>query len=775
VTEHDARTLPAALCALITCAWAAPSGRWGWAVALWVGVAALSALCVRRWGDIVRAVSVAAAVTAVIALVGLIRSLVAFAPEVDAAIGAQAAVSVEGTVVGQPRPVSANSFTGEQRVMVRVRLSSACAQPCEHRLTAHGDADLALASTDIPTVGEGVVATGTAGTSRDARAFMVVWDAQWEPTTRHDALLTWIAGVRERTRSHATGLNTQVRPLVLGMVLGDTRDLPPDLQHAMQVTSLTHLTAVSGSHFAIVTLAVGALIRRLVRWRAVRSIILATVMGLLSVLVGPEPSVLRALTMAVAVAAGIAWGRPSQALPALGTGVLALLAIEPALGASIGLQLSALAVVAIVVWAPHLRRILARWVIPAAATAISVPTAAWLACWPLLVDLSPGLGPYAVPANLIAGVAAFPVTVLGLAGVVLGGVWAGAQVGLLTAASWCAWPVVWAARVFAAAPGAWLAWPHGVTGVVLASAVVALLAWGTMARGAAPAVRVAAAVVAVVVQIGSPMLSAHVAVAKDAAIVVCDVGQGDMSMILAGNGSAIVIDTGPAGGGGAQCARRYGVHHVALLVLTHPHADHDGGLAELKRVASIDQIWVSPAALDPANDVAASMARQWGITVRVPQAGDRFEAGRAQVVVLAAGNSSRGASPGSTDADADLNDASLAVWARSGPASGLFLADLQTAGQDALAAVIARGVIVDVVKVAHHGSRVQSQRLADLVTARVAAISVGATNPYGHPNLATISMYRTRAGVVMTTARCGDIVITSHQQVAARCQSGVAG
>jgi competence protein ComEC len=776
VTEHDARTLPAALAAMVTCALVAGSGTWLRAASL-LGLAAVAGFLVarravrnRRVNAVCRTIATACLLACVIAGIGAFRAATALPSAVSSAPEAGDRVSVRGVVVADARPLGPDAWSGVERYSVRLVVDRACAVPCAAPERARATVDIVTESA-VPPLGAEVTATGVARESRDSRVALVLWGAEPQTTGREDVVLSLIGTAREQTRAQAQGLHPDVRDLTTGMVLGDTRAMPPALADAMRKTSLTHLTAVSGSHFAIVTLALGALLRTTVRRRSVRAVTLGVAMVSLTVFVGPDPSVQRALTMALAVAIGMWWGRPSQALPALGVGILVLLAIEPNLGASIGLQLSALAVVAIVVWAPRLRDLFSRWLLRSAATALAVPLAAWLACWPLLVTINPGLGPYAVPANLIAGLAAFPVTLIGLAGAVVGQAWPGAGIALLGVASWCAWPVVWAARSFSAAPGAWAAWPSGVTGVVLAAVVSALIAWGTMASQVRVAWRAGAAIAGVVVSVASPVLSAQVQVGvEDAAVVVCDVGQGDMTLVMAGDAEAVVIDTGPPGGAGADCLRRYGVTSIPLLILTHPHADHDGAIGEILEAAAVGEVWVSPVTGDPRHAGAVRIASRHGVPVSVPRVGDTAEFDAARIVVM--GPETTGG-PGA--GEHELNDASIVVWVTAGAASALLLGDAESASQDWLARRMGDGVVVDLVKVAHHGSRIQSDHLAGAITARIAAVSVGERNSYGHPHPDTIDLYKARAAHVLTTSSCGDIVVTSSQKVAAQCLSSMAG
>jgi competence protein ComEC len=243
-----------------------------------------------------------------------------------------------------------------------------------------------------------------------------------------------------------------------------------------------------------------------------------------------------------------------------------------------------------------------------------------------------------------------------------------------------------------------------------------------------------------------------------------------MMLVRIADHSAAVVDTGPPGGAGAECLRRYGVREIPLLVLTHPHADHDGAVAEIARVAHIDEAWVSPAAVTAGHDVGASDARAAGAVVTAASAGQMWSMGDVAMTVLYPR-----AGPSRASNSSEINDASVALSIRAGPVTALAWGDLETAGQDLAASSLSAPVVVDLVKVAHHGSSVQSADLATAVTARVAAISVGADNSYGHPAEETIALYARHAAVVMTTARCGDIAIGGDGTVASACPLGVAG
>ncbi len=797
--EHDARLIPAALASLVSCAFAGAYRQWdevalGWGVAAVAVVVAVVIVVVvpvvvpvartgvngnrargphgmpsRRWRDAASVCALACALTAVVTATAAARWH-HDVPEWARSPTSGAPVTIEGTVVSDARPAGRDAWTGERRWSVALDAAEACVLPCAGLQPVRMTVDVIGAVVEPPRLGDRVHVEGRASQSKDSRRALTLWDASITPLDGSNVAFAVVASVRDSARTAARGLPGEVRGLTLGMAIGDTAEVPPSLDAAMRTTGLTHLTAVSGSHFAIVTLALGWLLRRVIRSRPVRAAVLAMGMSMLAALVLPEPSVLRALTMSLSVALGWWWGRPARAFPALGAGLLVLLLAEPGLAGAIGLQLSVVAVIVIVAWSPRLAVVLGRWMLAPLARALAVPLSAWLGCWPLLVALRPGVGPYAVAANLVSALAAFPVTVLGLLATAVSTVWGGGGAVLMQASGVCAWPVVWSARAFAAAPGAWIAWPQGAVGIALAAAITGCLVLATATARLRVGFRLAAAIVAAVLAGTSSAWTVAVGPAMDDwRVVVCDVGQGDMMMVRVDAHSAVVVDTGPAGGAGASCLRRYGVTRVPLLVLTHPHADHDGAVNELAAAASIDQAWVSPAAMGLGHDAGARDAASDGIPVSVPRQTDTWSLGDVSLAVLYPPGTVANASTSS-----EINDASITVAIRTGPLTVLALGDLEKGGQGALARILRTPVVVDLVKVAHHGSASQSPELANLITARVATISVGKENPYGHPAPQTRALYASRALAVLTTAECGDIALGDHA-VASGCPSSVAG
>ncbi|MBN0041304.1 ComEC/Rec2 family competence protein [Cellulosimicrobium cellulans] len=281
------------------------------------------------------------------------------------------------------------------------------------------------------------------------------------------AFLRGVHAMRRGLLDATDALSPQARGLVPGVAIGDTSRLDPALDEAMRTTSLTHVTAVSGGHFAIVVACVAALCVLVRAPRALRVVVTGAAMVGFVVLVHPEPSVLRAAAMGVVGVVGIALGRPSRAVAALGAGVVVLLVVDPWLARSYGFVLSVAATAGLALLTAPLAGRLAPWTGRTAAHVVAVPVAAQAACAPVLVLLDPSVSTWSVPANLLAAPALGPATVLGVLATLVAPWWPGAATALAWAAGFFTGWIAGVAEAFAGLPGARLPWPGGVGGLVL--------------------------------------------------------------------------------------------------------------------------------------------------------------------------------------------------------------------------------------------------------------------------------------------------------------------
>ena len=555
-----------------------------------------------------------------------------------------------------------------------------------------------------------------------------------------------------------TGLQRACAPLPVepggllpGLVIGDTSRLDPALVEDFRTTGLTHLTAVSGSNVAIVA---GAVLL-LVRWsrlgpRLAAGLGTAAVVGFV-VLARPSPSVLRAAVMGGLGLLALGSARHRATLPALCASVLVLVLVDPELAGDAGFALSVLATGGLVLLAPGWRDALrARRVPPGLAEALAVPAAAQVACAPVIAGISGSVSLVAVPANLLAVPAVAPATILGVVAAVLSPLWpAGAQ-----GVAWLGqWPARWLVAVAhhgARVPSGELPWlPGAVGGLLLAAVLVA----GLLAIRR-PAIRRLVAVVAAAAVLGAVPVQLVAGGWPPAGwlAVACAVGQGDAIVLPVAAGQAVVVDAGPEPLGVDRCLRSLAVDAVPLLVITHFHADHVGGIAGVFRGRTVGGV-VTPSWPEPATGrtVVQQAATANGVPVREIGVDWAWAAGPLRLAVLGPPHPISGTR-------SDPNNNSLVVRVAIGPVTVLLAGDAEEVEQAAvLGAYGPVPLAVDVLKVAHHGSSYQDIAFLDAVRPRLALVSVGVGNPYGHPNSAVLDRLGRGGARVVRTDTAGDV------------------
>lgn len=258
-------------------------------------------------------------------------------------------------------------------------------------------------------------------------------------------------------------LGADAPELVIGVVLGDDTGLEAATTKNMRASNLTHLTAVSGEHVALVLAATLTLCGPLpVRLKTL--IGLFTLVGLV-LLVQPSGSVLRAAAMGSVQLVGLSVGRQASALPAWAAGAIVLLLIDPWQACDWGFVLSIAATGGLIMLAPGIERQLGRLMPTFFAQLAAIPLAAQLACGPLLIALNPHISMWGVVANMLAAPVVAVVTYTGLAATALATALPPLAQLLVLPALWgCAW-LECIAHFFAHLPGAQVNWPGKLSGV----------------------------------------------------------------------------------------------------------------------------------------------------------------------------------------------------------------------------------------------------------------------------------------------------------------------
>jgi competence protein ComEC len=231
-------------------------------------------------------------------------------------------------------------------------------------------------------------------------------------------------------------------------------------------------------------------------------------------------------------------------------------------------------------------------------------------------------------------------------------------------------------------------------------------------------------------------------------ITILDVGQGDAVLLQVAEG-AVLVDQGPPEAEVADQLAELGVERIAALVLTHPQRDHIGGAAEVLERIQVDTILDPqiPAASED-HDEAVEAAREHSVAIVGARAGQSFRVGALRLRVLWPDGP---ASPGT-----DPNASAVVLLASYGSVDALLTADAE--GD---VTVPIRPPPVEILKVAHHGSAdPRLPELLELLRPRVAVVSVGSRNDYGHPTPETMAALAAFRGLdVRRTDRDGRVTI----------------
>ena len=260
--------------------------------------------------------------------------------------------------------------------------------------------------------------------------------------------------------------------------------------------------------------------------------------------------------------------------------------------------------------------------------------------------------------------------------------------------------------------------------------------------GLAAAIRalrpLAAMVGAVALAVSSISLAGHT---EGPAFVALDVGQGDALVLLSSSGETVLVDGGDSGLVVLGGLARHGVDSIDLLVVTHPHLDHFGGLTDVLSRLPVGQLWYSGSP-DHGSEFEAFLAMAAQHTHVVEPTRGRYTIGSISLEVL--GPVRRYASP---------NDQSVVIRAVLANTTVLLTGDVELHAQDDLGSVSAM-----VLKVPHHGAATSDGGWLASTGASIAVISVG-ENSFGHPSLELLDDLRAAGMTIRRTDREGDVVV----------------
>lgn len=581
-----------------------------------------------------------------------------------------------------------------------------------------------------------------------------------------DATITRLHGAnalnrwRSRVAARLDRLFGPDGPMVRALLIADTRGLDPTLRERYADAGLVHMLSISGLHVAIVggalLLVLGALRLR----PAVAAMAAVWITALYVLAIGAPAPAVRSATLFAATQLTRLWQRPTSPWGTFALGALVPL-IEPRTVLDLGYQLSVSGYAAIIVAGRVGRRLPRGWrgwrqslskelIAGGLSTLATAPLVAWH--FGRLSLVAPVSNLFAGPIISLLQPTLFLTMLLP------------EEFGAAFTAD-AARPLLRAmdavAAAAASAPGAAIVVaPSRVSIAMALVGTVAILVAG-WARHWMPPLTIA-------VTSGAFMLWVPDLPSRDRRAMevhLLDVGQGDAIALRTPKGRWVLVDAGrswKSGDAGRATVvpylRRQG-GELALLVLTHPHADHIGGAASVLRA-------LRPRELRDAAFVEGSVgyrdllrtAAAVGTRWQRVRPGERIELDGVTLDFLAPDSAW-------TVALDDPNDASTVVRARYGDVRLLLTGDAEVEEEGWLLRADREALRAEVLKVGHHGSRTSStEDFIDAVRPRVALVSVGAANTYGHPSPEVMRRLTAAGATVLRTDQLGTVILRTDGQ-----------
>ena len=597
--------------------------------------------------------------------------------------------------------------------------------------------------------GEKFTVTGVAFPTAERRvAALIATTGNFRKLSQANYLQRVSAKIRDAFRKSAISVGGAGGALIPGLVIGDTSLEEPNFAVNMRRVGLSHLTAVSGANFAIIA----AFLLWLSQWvfKRVRSRLILTSLVLIGFifLVRPSPSVLRASVMSAVILIAKARGIKADSIPSLGLAIAFLILMDPFQAIDPGFALSVAATAGILLLAPKLEAYLGeKFGHEKFAELIAIPLSATIMCTPVILAISGLFSLVSIPANILAEPVVAPITVIGFIAAIVSPITPGISHLLLVLIKPLAQLIVWISNFASGLPV--LILPKSYLGAGIALLVIALV---KLRKWFALSLLLVAAIL--VIALPGRWPGANWSVAN------CNVGQGDGLAINLGNHEALVIDVGPDSKLMDKCLKDLRIERIPLLVLSHFHADHVHGLDGVLSGRKVSSVWVSNFD-QPKSERDTAVLLMGNIPIHQATTGEvvRFQSAKGQVEIQVLWPSKVQSNfdvlPGDGSA---INNSSIALIITVGNLRIFSAGDLEPQAQAAMLA-LTKIAPVDIYKVSHHGSSFQYLPLLSALHPKIALISVGAGNSYGHPAASTVNALQSIGATVLRTDQDGALSV----------------
>lgn len=551
-------------------------------------------------------------------------------------------------------------------------------------------------------------------------------------------------------------LPPQQAGLLNGMLIGYREGLTEEVEDVFSKSGLTHIMAVSGANIAFIMLPLVFIFKKLRFKKAVSNILIIGILIMFTFITGFEPSVLRAVIMAVVVLVGQIIMRETEIYTSIAFAAIVLLLYNPGSLFSIGFQLSFAATISLVLFYKNIKNMIDFSFIPEFLVDVLASTlAAQVGVLPITVFYFNKISIVSILSNLIVLPVVEFITILGALMAVLGQV----HIGLSILLGYCNNAllsfVLFATKVTAELPYSvvTVSTPSVILIIVYYIAVIYYLWYKPKHK-----VKLHFKYYALAGTLTAALIMINLFLPKGMEVVFLDVGQGDCAFIKTQGGKNVLIDGGPDYAGENTVVPfllDYGISKLDLVVLTHGHDDHAKGVIPVFEYFAVDNIVMPDTVLEERLIGVYEIAQKKNIPVEGCEKGDVINLDPKTYIEILHPKE------GSYIEESPQNNNSLVLMLCYGDVKILFTGDIEKQAEELLLKDITE-LDADVMKVAHHGSSTSStEEFIESVNPAVAVISVGSNN-FGHPSDTVLDLFESKNIEVVRTDRCGAIVLKTR-------------
>lgn len=565
------------------------------------------------------------------------------------------------------------------------------------------------------------------------------------------------------TATSEENINTEAIALLKGLVLGDRTELfELSLYREVKILGLAHLVAVSGSHLVIVMGFVSLVLKGLRVSKAIAIGIQISLLGIYVCMVGFPISCIRAALMTGVSILSFTMSRRSHALSGLGIVIVILMVISPSTAFSLSFALSALSTLGIVLFMPLISswmRVKNRFVQTFLIDPIAMTLASLVLTFPLSIASFSMFSIIAPLANCVASLLVSIICIVGLIAFVA-----------LPLEPLCLVLLTFAIGV----TQVFCMFIHALSWVPFAAvpmdSSLPLLVALSMGFGCALWIlwplKITRKLIAGIVSLFCLFVAISFAPWYGTSITMIDVGQGD-AFLVKSNNQTLLIDTGYQSKKLYSGLARSGITHLDAILITHADSDHCGALRDLKGIVRCDRVILAEGMQNVNDDNARELIDDaiylvGASNVTYIKAKDTISLDTVSFTVLSPENLNDAG--GNQDSICcllriDSNQDSIVDW------TGLFCGDAEA---QTLEPLVNKYQIehIDILKVSHHGAKASlTDSLIEKLRPKIALISVGQDNRYGHPSEETIDRLEAVESTILRSDTNGDVVcsFTSDQ------------